>query len=113
MWRSSNHRRFDRAVELVINSAMALFFPATTPTRRRRRRLPYTAVVGILSAILSAQMIVEVYRLHQKRQEKQLEEIYAPRKKVPAAKHDTKPPAPPPPLLTQPQTTSPRVATSP
>lgn len=57
---------------------MALFFPATTPTRRKRRQMPWAAMAGIFSAALSIWMITQVYTLHRQRYEKKLEDMLAP-----------------------------------
>ncbi|MFM2169178.1 MAG: hypothetical protein RIS79_3549 [Verrucomicrobiota bacterium] len=57
---------------------MALFFPSTSPTRRKRQQLPWAAMAGLLSAFLSVWMITQVYLLHKQRYEKKLEEMLAP-----------------------------------
>ncbi|MBK8038800.1 MAG: hypothetical protein IPK22_16965 [Verrucomicrobiaceae bacterium] len=59
---------------------MALFFPSTTPTRRKRWQMPWAAMAGIISAALSVWMISQVYVLHKQRHEKKLEEMFAPQR---------------------------------
>jgi hypothetical protein len=55
--------------------SMALFFPAVSPTRRKRRQMPWAAMAGVLSAALSIWMISQVYHLYQQRYEKKLREM--------------------------------------
>jgi hypothetical protein len=58
---------------------MALFFPSITPTRRKRWQMPWAAIAGVLSAALSVWMIVQVHTLHKQREEKKLDEMFAPK----------------------------------
>lgn len=57
---------------------MALFYPATTPTRRKRRQIHWAGVAAVLSAVMSASMITQVYTLYRERYEKRLEEMHVP-----------------------------------
>lgn len=80
MWQSSHlggiaRRRKNREI-----LQMALFLPSSTPTRRKRWQMPWAAMAGIISAALSVWMITQVYLLHKQRQEKKLEEMFAPQR---------------------------------
>ncbi|MBE7498355.1 MAG: hypothetical protein HS117_25740 [Verrucomicrobiaceae bacterium] len=79
---------------------MALFFPAITPTRRRRSRryIPLTVVVGVVSTVAAVWMISQVYLLHKQRHEDRLEEMFSPRKPSPGST-----PSRPNPPVTQPE----------
>lgn len=57
---------------------MNLFYPATTPTFRRRRQIHWPTVLTILFAALSIWMIARIRNLRVQRHEDKLAEIFAP-----------------------------------
>jgi hypothetical protein len=80
MWQSSHGGSIARLTKNRHFIWMALFFPSSTPTRRKRWQMPWAAMAGIVSAALSVWMITQVYVLHKQRHEKKLEEMFAPQR---------------------------------
>jgi hypothetical protein len=80
MWQSSHAGGIAGVRKNRDSLRMALFFPSTTPTRRKRWQMPWAAMAGIISATLSVWMITQVYALHKQRHEKKLEEMFAPQR---------------------------------
>lgn len=82
-------------------AARNLFYPATQPTRRRQWRMPWTSLVGILSAIVSVWMIWQVNDIYRTRQKKRLQEIYAPQPQETRATEPARELVKSPPALTE------------
>ncbi|MBL9133947.1 MAG: hypothetical protein JNG86_22230 [Verrucomicrobiaceae bacterium] len=65
---------------------MSLFYPATTPTFRRRRRIHWPAILTIVVAGFTVWTILRVQNLQQLREEQRLVEVFAPNKAKSASK---------------------------
>ncbi len=78
---------------------MSLFYPATTPTMLRRKRLvPWPTVMAVIVAGVSVWMIIRLHHLQTVRKEQTLAEAFAPHKVKPQLAAQLEARAAPPPV---------------